>query len=109
MLFGPADEHGELVVAAADFGREYQRQVSTGIMDYGPWLGEEFVAPVRSADVGNLREGFHTWKRGIEFPADYERQLDALEQRLAAVQGTELRVYVGGEFNGKVMTLTRTA
>jgi len=98
LLFGPADDHGELVVRRADLERQYRRCVSLGVMDFGPWTGELFVGAVTLADAANLRDGFDAWQVApFGDGDDYLERVEALEAALQRVAGEELHVRIGSD------------
>jgi hypothetical protein len=72
IVVGPADNAGEILVSGSELAAEVYRAIELAMMDYVPlpagWTGEIIIRPVTTADLGQLRHGYETWKASGAFP-----------------------------------------
>jgi hypothetical protein len=88
--FGPADEQGQLVVSGNRLLASIQQINDLFPMDYSGlegWTGELRVKPVNRPAIERLRRAYELWSETGFYPADFEHELERLEQALEATPG----------------------
>ena len=86
LLFGPADEHGRLVLNPSKIEAAARLIGDLFPMDYvglaAGWSGELMLSAVDRASISRLRRASELWTGQGLYPDDFSDQMDQLAERL---------------------------
>lgn len=112
LLFGPTDDHGELVITRADLIEGAGREQEMSPMDYGDpethFAGDLVISIFGGEKVKRAIEVYPLFKDAVQFPRDYLNQLQHAQEILEGLAGREISLDVSVEEGADVLVRTET-
>ena len=112
LLFGPTNEHGELVITGADMIKEALRAQEMYIMDYRDpevhFGGDLVISIFGRSQLKSAIENYAVFKDIMEYPPEYLNQLQRAHEILENLAGKKIFLNVAIEDGGNVLARTET-